>query len=121
MHEEIGLFAEKLKVLQSDVAKLGDLQERLSRTQAVLDRTEHRLAEAKVELGGSEEALAKIKSDAAKKHEAEMYVKQGELRDLTNMVESVKRELAVALTDLKNAQEKHEKLIKSIKTIEKAF
>lgn len=121
MLEQVTAIIKDLQILEAKLTTMTDLDDRISRAQAHLTSVTSQLKTNQDLLKKGIGELAAARDAEKKAHEADLYAKQGELRDLHDMIAKSKEELAVVQRDIVDAQKKHEDLIKVNRGIEKQF
>ena len=69
-----------------------DLEEAKARAQADLNDVNNRLGRTKAEMAETNAGLTQVQREAQKRFEQDMHAKQGELRNLTERVNSLKKQ-----------------------------
>ncbi len=109
------------------MAGLGDLsakldetesvEDRLSRGKAELEMTQKALKEAKDELGKATAGLSEAQVANAKRHDEEIFKKQGELRDLVEMHKGLKEEYDSLVAKMKEDKAYYDTLCAGIEAV----
>jgi len=121
MEELVAKLIEDLQTLEKNLSSTADLEERASRAGALLSATQIKLDTVKKELLSSNDELFKQRAIAVEKHNKEIYTKQGELRDLVDLIAVAKKHLTDTQIALQTTKEQHTKFADDLLKKKKAI
>lgn len=119
MQEQITQLVEGLTTLRSQLDKTEDIEDRHARASADLASTNEKLKIVKAQLAEATAGLSSAQIENKKRHETEIYEKQGELRDLKARISEAQEQYNTLMANMKDRQAHYQTVLDGIDALKR--